>query len=814
MNKILHPTLRVFGVREVSRCGCQDRGKTALLSEARENLKRTDNALLTGILAVAVLYFAREVFVPLALAGLIAFVLAPAAERLERWGIRRTPAALVVIFLSLATVAVLGWVLMGQIYSLAVDIPQYQQNVTDKIESLHLDSAGKLSATIEMLNGLSKRIRSGYSTAAPVPAVLPSTGRGAARLHKGAANKTPQTIPVRIEEPDESVFELAGQTMAPLLHPVATTFIVVIFLVFMLIGREDLRDRGLKLAGSGRMHMTTIAIKDATARVSRYLQMQLVVNLCYGAVAGLALSFIGVPHPFLWAVLTCVLRFIPYVGIMMAAAGPILLAGAVSPGWGELIWTVVTYAALEIVVANWIEPTLYGASTGISAIAVLIAAVFWTFLWGLPGLLLSTPLTVCLIVIGRQVPRLRYLEVLLGERTGLPPSEHFYQRMLAANPRDARALIDARLKTGSRAEVYDSVLVPALALIEEARHSEEMTNTRAEEVLQSIEELLEELDGTTTPLSERRVLCVPARDFADEVGCQLAQQVMEDTASVRIVAADASAANIQELAARLKPDAICVVGVPPRAVRYIRMRCHQIRSRLPDVVVVACVLSEENDLSGVRSRISAEDAQHVVCSLQLMRDYLLSLLHPATVAHEPAPETVVAAETSRELKEDLQELSQLDPFDGPVEDMFNRLANGLARSFDAPIALITAGDSRECFWEAQCGLPESALPKSLCDRIVFCDTVCIVGDTAEEERFANDPFLKEQGIRFYAGAPLQAHDGSLVGTVCVLDTRPRQISDKQKQILVSVAESVMMAIELAEPKRAEASAAPQEVSSS
>ncbi len=799
-----------------------------MLSEARDALKRTDSTLLTGILVVAVLYFAREVFVPLALAGLIAFVLAPAAIRLERWGMKRTPAALIVILLSLAGVAVLGWVLLGQIYSLAVDFPQYQQNVNDKVESLHLDSAGKLSATIEMLNGLNKRIKSGGSTAAtPIVSMIPlrrTTSRFHASIPDATPNKPSQPVSVRIEEPEESVLELAGRTMTPLLHPLTTTFIVVIFLVFLLIGREDLRDRGLKLAGSGRMHLTTIAIKDATSRVSRYLQMQLIVNLCYGAVAGVALRLIGVPHPLLWAVLACLLRFVPYIGIMMAAAGPILLAGAVSPHWDKLIWAVLTYAALEVVVANFVEPMLYGASTGISAIAVLIAAVFWTFLWGLPGLLLSTPLTVCLIVIGRQVPRLRYLEVLFGERTGLPPSEHFYQRMLASNTRDARALIEATLKTKSRAEVYDTVLLPALTMIEEARHSEEMTTARGEEVLQSVEELVEELtaeaaSGTSHEAEPAtRVMCIPARDFADEIACQLAQQVLLDTASVRTIPADSSITNIQEFANRLRPEVMCVVGVPPRAVRHIKMRCHQIRARFPDTVVVACVLSDENDLSSLRSRIPAEDAQHVVCSLQLMRDYLTSLLHPAGIALESMPETEGATETARELSEDSQELQEADPFDGPVDGMFKRLATNLARSFDAPIALITAAGGQRCFWEAQCGLPEDDLSsaglergRSICATTVFSDSIVVVADTAEEE-LADDPFLKDHGIRFYAGSPLKAHDGKVVGSVCVMDTRPRQITEKQRETLISVAESVMMAIELSEPNRTDALATPEEVS--
>jgi len=783
-----------------------------VLSETRETLKRTDSAFFTGILVVAVLYFAREVFVPLALAGLIAFVLAPGATRLERLGLRRTPAALIVILLSLAGMVVLGWVLLGQIYSLAVEIPQYQQNVADKIGSLHLDSAGKLSSTIEMLNGLNKRIRSGSAATTSVLPVVPVERTPGHRHASPGAGKPAQPVQVLIEAPEESMVELAARTMTPLLHPLATTFIVVIFLVFMLIGREDLRDRGLKLAGSGRLHVTTTAIGDATLRVSRYLQMQLIVNLCYGAVAGLALGLIGVPHPLLWAVLTCVLRFVPYVGIMMAAAGPLLLAGAVSPHWTELIWTVVTFGALEIVAANFVEPMLYGASTGISALAVLIAAVFWTFLWGLPGLLLSTPLTVCLIVIGRQVPRLRYLEVLFGERTGLPPSEHFYQRMLASNTRDARALVETTLKTRSRTEVYDSVIVPALTMIEEAQHSEEMTAVRSEEVLQSIEELVEDLsigdalNARHGAKSKRSVLCIPARDFADEIACALAQQVLEGTASVRIVPANASLASVQQLMARLRPEVICVVGVPPRAVRYTKMRCHQIRTRFPESVVLACILGDEKDLSSLRSRIPSEDAQHVVSSLQLLSDYLTSVLRPAYREDGRTQETENAAETTRELTEEVQEIQQLDPFDGPVEGMFNRLATNLARSFDAPIALITATDGDRYFWEAQCGLPESSLfangvkrECSICSKLAQSDALSVVADTAEDERFADDSFLKDHGIRFCAVAPLKDHEENIVGSLCVLDTRPRQITERQRETLLSIADSVMSAIEMSEP---------------
>jgi predicted PurR-regulated permease PerM len=406
-----------------------------VLNESRENLTETNSALITGLLIAVALYFAREVFIPLALAGLLAFLLAPAASRLEHWGVRRAPAGLAVIFLSLAAMGALGWIVLGQVYNLAVELPQYQQNVTEKIGSLHLNSAGRLSSTVEMLTSVSKQLTSGTPTS-QIVSLTPRrrTDTRARTIPPALTSKPAEPVPVRIEEPELSMLAVAGQTIAPLVHPMARTFVVVVFLVFMLLGREDLLDRGLRLAGSTRMLVTTTAIEDASGRVSRYLRMQLIVNLCYGAIVGVSLQLIGIPHPLLWAVLTCLLRFVPYIGIMMAAAGPLLLSAAISPHWSETAWTAVMFVVLEIVAANFIEPHLYGASTGISAIAVLIAAIFWTLLWGLPGLLLSTPLTVCLIVIGRQVPQFYFLEVLFGEVTVPPPVERLLSTHAGLEP--------------------------------------------------------------------------------------------------------------------------------------------------------------------------------------------------------------------------------------------------------------------------------------------------------------------------------------------------------------------------------------------
>jgi hypothetical protein len=279
----------------------------------------------------------------------------------------------------------------------------------------------------------------------------------------------------------------------------------------------------------------------------------------------------------------CILRFVPYVGILLAAAGPLLLSIAVSPGWNELLWAAGMFFVLEVVAANFIEPMLYGISTGMSAIAVLIAAIFWTLLWGFPGLLLSTPLTVCLIVIGRQVPNLRYLEVLFGEETAPLPSDRFYQRILASNTAEAHIILAELLKTKPREEVFDLAFVPALTSIEQARHYEQMTGVRAEELLQTLEEMAEEVANTLTTApdsssapQETRVTCVTARDYADDVACQLAGQVLADISSVSLLLADCSTADLLNNLEDSQADVVCVIGV--HLTQYGTFACDVIKS--------------------------------------------------------------------------------------------------------------------------------------------------------------------------------------------------------------------------------------------
>lgn len=614
---------------------------------------------------------------------------------------------------------------------------------------------------------------------------------------------------MRVEPAEESVINLANRTVTPLIHPLTTTFAVVVFLAFMLVGREDLRDRGIRLAGRGRMQVTTSAIEDASRRVGRYLRMQVIVNVVFGTVAGLCLWFIGVPNPLLWALLICILRFIPYIGIFLAAAGPLLLSLAVSLHWNVLLWTAIMFLVLELIAGNVAEPLLYSSSTGLSPIAVLIAAIFWTLLWGLPGLLLSTPLTVCLVVIGRQVPQLQYLDVLFGNETALPPAERFYQRMVSSNTREARAILQGLLANQSKEQVYDSVVIPALTLVEESRHAEDLTSTRAEEVLQAIEELTEDIASRTdlpepsAANSSKLIVCIPARDLADEVACQLASHILFPASIVRVISADVSTSDVLQTLDSLHPDALCVVGIPPQSLRHIRLRCNQVRAHFPEAVILACLLSEECDLSNIRSRVPTEDAQHVVCSLQLMEKYLSSLLYPSIQPEESPQKPEDVADATEDLSESLLEMQRVDILDESNEGAFQRLANNLARSFDAPIALVTAGQNERHFWEAQCGLSNDAVSfadtmhdPSVLTRMVSTDSVVVIPDVAEDSVSADEPFLRQLGIRFYAGIALKSHDGTVMGSLCVLDTRPRQITEKQKEMLLWIAEIVTTAIEL------------------
>jgi len=522
------------------------------------------SSLALLVVVIAALYFGREIFVPLALALILSFALAPAVTWLRRRRIPRIPAVLGVVMLAFVAIFGFGVVVAGQVSQLADNLPRYQYNIQDKIRTFRSSAAegGIFQRASEMLRELSEEIE-GQTGATPgvAPEPTPSADRA-----------TPvQPLPVRIQEPEPRPLQLLQSVIGPLIEPLATGGIVIVFVVFMLLQRGDMRDRFIRLAGADDLHRTTEAISDAGKRVARYLLMQLVVNATYGIPVAIGLWLIGVPNPLLWGMLAMVLRFVPYIGPFIASMFPLALAIAVDPGWTLFLWTAALFVVLELVSNNVVEPWLYGASTGLSPLAVIAAAIFWTWLWGPVGLLLSTPLTVCLVVLGRHVPKFEFLDVLLGSEPVLTPQESLYQRLLAGDPDEATEKAEDFLEERPLLDFYEEVAIPALSLMEHDRARGVLDDERRAVIAASFHTLVDNLsdhedvdateaaeegDDAPTPVRlpwitpetlapdwrDRPVLCAGGRGNLDDAASAMLGHVFERCGvGTRLVSFDANA---------------------------------------------------------------------------------------------------------------------------------------------------------------------------------------------------------------------------------------------------------------------------------
>ena len=407
----------------------------------------TPAAALTGIWGllllasvIAGLYFGRTVIVPIALATLITFLLSRLVTRLERW-IGRIAAVLVTVIAMFTIFAGASWVIGSQVIDLADKLPDYQANIVAKIRSLKLPAGGPLARFSSSVHVLQNEL------VAPSPAPPTDRARGDSSARTPPPVASP--IPVKVIEGRSAIPQLMQETLSAILSPLGTAALVLLLVIFMLLKREDLRGRLIRLVGQGRISTTTRAMEDAGRRVSRYLSTQFLVNTCYGICVALGLQFIGVPNAALWGVLAGVLRFIPYVGAWVGALLPVLLSFAISTSWITPLMTIALFVVLEAIVSNVVEPWVYGANTGVSPIALIISAVFWTWLWGPVGLVLSTPMTVCLAVIGRHVPRLEFLGILLSEDQALAPHEEFYHRLLSFSMDSAEEFATKYVETES-----------------------------------------------------------------------------------------------------------------------------------------------------------------------------------------------------------------------------------------------------------------------------------------------------------------------------------------------------------------------------
>jgi len=565
-------------------------------------VKNGATSAIALLIAAAVLFFAREVLIPFALAGLLAFLLAPAVRRLERWKLGRVLSTCIVVAFGFSLIGAIASVAGVQAVSLAAKLPEYRKNVTAKIRDLRKPGEGKLAQAQKALKDLEKQ-----------------------------ADPTPQK-PMQVTQTPESPYAQLIDFVTPFAKPLGTALAVIVFTILLLLHRESMREKLIGLIGPRRINVTTQALDEASYRVSRYLFMQLVMNACFGLSFGIGLYFIGIPNAMLWGLLTALLRFIPYAGVWIAVSMPLALAFAISDGWSLVAWVAGVFVALELVLVNIAEPLMYGRSAGLSPIAIILAALFWTLLWGPVGLLLATPLTVCVAVMGRYVPDMGYLNVILGVEPVLTPQARFYQRLLAMDEDEAEDLAEACANEKGLLELYDQMVIPALGLAEQDRHAHTLEEQRERFIFDTIRELVEYLEDRTRMKDEpadeagakpRKVaqrpappVCiVAAHDEADHVAALVLARMLEAPEfNPQVIPHPLLAAEMMDELEKTACKLVCISAVPPHAAAQAGHLAKRLKSRLPELRVVVALWMEEGS-DKLKARLRDAGVDHVVTRL-------------------------------------------------------------------------------------------------------------------------------------------------------------------------------------------------------
>jgi predicted PurR-regulated permease PerM len=531
---------------------------------------------------VLILFFARDLLVPLAFALTLAFLLAPAVGRLEARRVPRILAVAITGILALIIICGVGYVVARQLLDVASNLPAYRLNIQQKIASVHSPAEQSLEKAFTAVEDISGDLATSAGNASPTPQQPPT-----------------QVQPVRVIDPDRTQLQSTAELLMRFLRPIGTFGVVIVFTIYLLMKREDLRHRILLLAGMGRINVMTQALQEAATRISQYLLFQAAVNAAYGTLFGFGLFLIRVPNAFLWGVIAGILRIVPYVGTATGLILPLVVSVAIFSSWAQPLLIIGLFLTLELTATNFVEPWLFSSRTGISSLALLAMAIFWALLWGWPGLILSTPLTVCIVVMGRYVPQMSFLHTLLGTDAELSAEALFYERLLALDQHEAHAVANRFLQNKSLVELYDSVLIPALALVEQDRHQGNLDDVRCNFFFLSIGELIAELTDyreKETPAlpaspfashSLRRedfaVVCISASDQADELTTHMLVQLMERAShqTLHLTAASVSS-EILDMLAHEPNTVIFISALPPFAFSQARAICQRVRSHLPN----------------------------------------------------------------------------------------------------------------------------------------------------------------------------------------------------------------------------------------
>jgi len=628
----------------------------------------TSGSLFTAVVILTLLHVASEVLIPVALAILLTFLLAGPVRRLQLVGLPRVPTVLIVVLLLCGALSSLALVVATQIVDLAGKLPEYKTQIVTKIETLRQSGGITFGNAGQTLRELSAELsqegpsKSATDSKAPVQSTRDSTSHAS----------PPRPIAVRLVDSAAPPLSIIQSMIGPLMYPLGLVSVVLILVIFMLIEREDLRDRFLFLVGQGQLNVSTQALDDASQRVSRYLMIQSILNGGVGLIIGFGLHFIGIPNAPIWGLLTAMLRFIPYAGTFVSAAMPITLALATDAGWSHAAMTAGLFLSVELCVANLLEPWLFGNELGLSTVAILIAAVFWTWTWGSIGLILSTPLTVCIVVVGRYVPGLAFLNVLLGDEQVLAPEAQVYQRLLAMDQAEATDVVEEWLDGKSLCALYDQVLIPALSLAEEDRNNGDLTDERQSFIFRSIREIIADMEDRppdeaaleveskiepiTLPetsagdpatageaglpaghalavLDKPRaapagsVMCVGTRDTADEITSHMLVQLLQ---ARKIIAhslpGHVSAEEMADLVRKHRPTAVCICAVPPFAVMHARCLSKRLRRMFPRLRIVVGLWSGSSVSSKLHARLQTISIDKVVTSLAEALDTLAPMV--------------------------------------------------------------------------------------------------------------------------------------------------------------------------------------------
>jgi len=590
---------------------------------ATDHLAKSARMLASIAVIIAALYVAKGVLVPITLAVLLSFLLSPVCDWLERHWLGRVPAVMVTALVGFTVFGGATWMAVVQVSDLAPRMPEYETNLKVKLQSANAYVSATLGRVTRTAQGMSENLS---------PVELAQAPQG--------TKEWPYAV--RIISSPASPLQVFGSVFGTVLQVLGSVGVVIILVVFFLVRRDDLRDRFILLVGQGQVSLTTQMLEDAGTRVSRYLAAAFLVNAIFGTAVGVGLYLIGVPNPTLWGILATILRFIPYLGPWLAAAMPIGLSMAISGDWMAPGLTIGLFVVLELVTNNVLEPWLYGKNTGVSAVAVLLAAVFWTWLWGVVGLLLATPLTVCLLVVGKHVPQLSFLNTLLGDKPVFEPTKRVYQRLLAGDDEEAAELLDKYFEHAPLVEVYDTVLIPALVSAETHWRRGEIEETRHTFILQTLKSMIQERGErkqepqqtagnedvedaeTGSDIADRAalpgvcVLCVPAHGEADELAAMMLAQIVDIRGCVVETVPTAAmgvASELVEYVGQRKPDVVCISAVPPAAVAHARRLRMRLRRRFPELNLVVGLWNSPGDLNEAKERIGSDLKTQIVATL-------------------------------------------------------------------------------------------------------------------------------------------------------------------------------------------------------